>query len=191
MSFIDKIKPFAGAVLGMVPGVAPFVPLINAALTAAGKPELSENATGQDAIEAYQSADPETQKRLDGLEMARIQSYTDITIAQENNKASTRPEVVLKMANLFVEYAKASFLFLSLAMVLDAYLVHSDQEAFLFAIAMDGMPWLAATYALPAMSIIQDYFARRSQDKRANRGLSEPEGGASLVELATRIFKRK
>lgn len=193
MSLFEKLKPFAGVALSFVPGIQPFMPLINKAFEATGK-TVTENTTTDELVEVYNNSSPEIKAQLNEIKLAEIQSYTDIAIAQENQKASTRPAIAMKMADLFIEFARCSLALVALGMIFDVVLVLNDEEAFVVKLVLDGLPWISATYALPAMSIIQDYFARRSRDKRAMMELPEVPGtadGDSLVSKISRIWSSK
>jgi hypothetical protein len=199
---LDKISGVTDGPIGLALSVAfPAFGIANQVLGGINKilpKSISENTTVAEVREEIQKLDLDSQYRLlsqeINLEVVKSNNYLDLSLAQENNKSSVRPEVVIRMSKLFEKFAYISLLFLIVAMIFDTIIVLNGKKAFIFDIAMTGMPWLAATYALPAMEVIRQYFARRSEDKKvlatASLGQIAPSSTGFLQGLAG-VFSKK
>ncbi len=198
-NFLSKLSGAGNSPLGkiisaVIPGVGVATKFIDAVNGAGGN--VNEDTT-VDELNSQLNALPENaraalmEKEID-LAIVESNNYAEVAIAQEQNKSATRPAIAQQMSNLFCQFAFLSFFLLVVCAGLDTY---QGDTAKLFTIAMDGLPWLAGTYAVPAMGIIQDYFARRSEDKRtaaALTGQAIPGGGrGGILSSLTGMFVRK
>ena len=161
-------SPFGEVLASLVPGVGIADAILDTVSGAVGADVKTMN-TGT-VLNRIESMPPEARASLEEkqieLKIAESADYAAVAIAQEQNNSSTRPAIAMKMADLFCQFALASFALMGMAMVLDTALAFSDRDTFALKLAMDGLPWLAGAYGVPALGVIQQYFARRSDDKR-------------------------
>lgn len=176
MKFKDILKkanaftnsPFGEVLAALVPGVGIADALLDSVSGAVGADVKTMNAST--VVARIQSLPAEARLALEEkeveLKIAQSADYAAVAIAQEQNNSATRPAIAMKMADLFCQFAIASFGLMGVAMLLDVSLVFTDRDPFALKLCMDGLPWLAGAYGVPALGIIQQYFARRSDDKR-------------------------
>jgi hypothetical protein len=189
-------SPFGEVIKQLVPGAGIAGKLI----------ESISDSVGVDVIDMPVASVSEKIKRLPAdnqaelldreidLKIVESNNYAELSATQEMNNASTRPQIAMKMANLFVEFAKSSFHLAVLAIVVDFWLLMTDHAAFALALTMDGLPWLAGAYAVPAMEVIRQYFARRSDDKRtaaAASGATMPPAVGFMDSMTSLVRGKK
>lgn len=163
-------SPLGQVVTSLVPGLGVAKKVIDTANSVLGPGAVDENTTVDELEQKIAMLPPDKQALLieKDLELQIVESnnYAAVAMEQEANKASTRPKIAIEMSDLFVQMGQASFLLVAIAIICDALLVWSLKEAFLLAILMEGLPWILGAYGVPALGIVQQYFARRSDDKR-------------------------
>ena len=170
-------SPLGEVVKALVPGAAAAGKVIDMIGGATG---ADANASCDEVTRLVGAMDPQQRMELESqqieLQIVESNNYAAIAIAQEASNNTTRPAIARQMSQLFTRFALLSFLLLAAAMVVDAITVRNGDTAFAFAITMDGLPWLSTAYAVPAVGVIQQYFARRSDDKRTAAGTPQPTG---------------
>ena len=162
--------------------------------------KLPETATVDDIKGRFQGLTPAQQASLYEqdieLKIAESTNWAEVAKAHEAADATgntTRPEIALKMANLFVQYAMWSFGLVMVAMAADILAGELEQNTQFTRIIMDNLAWLAAAYAVPAMNVIVSYFAKRSDDKRARYAISGQQPippGVGAISALVSAFKK-
>jgi len=185
-------SPFGSVIKSLIPGAGIAGGVLEAVAAAVGGPV--DGVPVKTVIEKVNALAPAERAELElkeiDLQIVESNNYAAVAMAQEQSNNTTRPAIAMKMADLYIQLAMASFLLAGLALILDAVLSTMGKETFALSLAMDGLPWIAAAYALPAMEIIRQYFAKRSDDKRtavAATGVTVPPVAGLFGSLAAMI----
>jgi len=183
---------FGSVIKSLIPGASIAGGVLDAVAAAVGGPV--DEVPVQTVIEKVNALAPAERAELElkevDLQIVESNNYAAVAMAQEQSNNTTRPAIAMKMADLYIQLAMASFLLAGLALILDAVLSTMGKETFALSLAMDGLPWIAAAYAVPAMEIIRQYFAKRSDDKRtavAATGVTVPPVAGLFGSLAAMI----
>ena len=199
-NIIDKIRHLSGSPIGsalkaFIPGVAGVDAVLGALSGATGK-KLVKDSPVQDVVAALDELPPEhaaavMEKEID-LEIVESNNYAQLAIAQEQNNSATRPQIAKDQSDFVIAIGKASFVFLAMTMIIDMIIVLNGEEQFAFDIAMKGLPWFVGVFVVKAFGVIQQYFARRSDDKRtamSGHGV-EPPAASGLVMQFGSLFRK-
>ncbi len=185
-------SPFGSVIKSLIPGAGIAGGVLEAVAAAVGGPV--DGVPVKTVIEKVNALAPAERAELElkeiDLQIVESNNYAAVAMAQEQSNNTTRPAIAMKMADLYIQLATASFLLAGLALILDAVLSTMGKETFALSLAMDGLPWIAAAYAVPAMEIIRQYFAKRSDDKRtavAATGVTVPPVAGLFGSLAAMI----
>ena len=130
------------------------------------------------------------------LKITESNNWAEVAKAHETADASgnaTRPQIAMKMADLFVKYGLWSFGLIIISMTADILAGALHQNTEFTRIVMDNLAWLAAAYAVPAMNIIVSYFAKRSDEKRARYAISDHQKippNAGVISAILNAFRK-
>ncbi len=97
------------------------------------------------------------------LKIVESNNYAEVAIAQEMNNGSTRPKIAQQMSDLFCHIAYASFGLIVVAIGGDAA---TESKHEFTKIVTTNLHWIIGALAVPALGIVQQYYVRRSDDKR-------------------------
>ena len=188
-------SPFGSVIKSLIPGAGIAGGVLDAVAAAVGGPV--DEVPVQTVIEKVNALAPAERAELElkeiDLQIVESNNYAAVAMAQEQSNNTTRPAIAMKMADQFVKFGYLSFAFLAIAMLVDAVLVYHAKTAFALDISMTGIAWLSGAYATQAMVVVQQYFARRSDDKRtavAATGVAVPPVAGLFGSLAS-IIKGK
>ena len=192
-------SPIGSIITSVVPGLGVVDDVLATVNTFTGEKLTEESTVGELEAAVSQLSDEQLaslQEKEFELKIIESNNYAAVAMQQESNNNATRPQIALEFTHFFIEMARASFLFLVCCMIGDIILLSSSdgKEAIFLDIGLKGMPWLAGVYAVPAMSVIQEYFAKRSEDKRtaaATTGVKIPEGRPEGIISAVMGMIRK
>lgn len=149
--------------------------------------KLTGNETGDEIAEKLS---PEQLDREIDLQIVESNNYAEVAIAQEMSNGSTRPKIAQQMSDLFCHIAYASFGLIVLAIGGDAA---TEGKHEFTKIVTTNLHWIIGALAVPALGIVQQYFARRSDDKRnahsAGSGMPLPPN-AGIFSKVMDVLKR-
>jgi len=170
----------------MHPAVGIGAQLVNAFLPA--REQLSEQATGQEVLSAYDSLSPNSQALVDqraAVELANIQASTDklnAMVSAEKATGNTRPFIAQMMA-------WAVFLAVIFMMLMWGKAVWAKDAESLKQLA-DSWPLMLAILATPT-ALLRAYFGLRTQEKKARYAAVTGQPIASAVNGLMTLFNKK
>ena len=197
---LDKVRgaldsPIGTAIKMFVPGVAQVDNVLDAVSEATGQ-RFDESSATREVVSAVDTLPPSERaaalERQVDLAIAESDNYAKVAIAQEQSNSSTRPSIALAQSAFVIRIGYLSFALLAVALIGDAVLVFTSNEPYLAETVLNGLPWFVGVFVAQAFGVIQQYFARRSDDKRtamAGHGIQAP-GGSGLLGQVGSLFKR-
>lgn len=168
------------------PAVGIAAQLVNSFLPA--EQQLSEQATGQQVLSAYEGLSPNSQALVDqraAVELANIQASTDklsAMVSAETATGNTRPFIAQMMA-------WAVFLAVMLMMLMWGKAVWAKDAESLKQLA-DSWPLMLAILATPT-ALLRAYFGLRTQEKKARYAAVTGQPIASAVNGLLTLFNKK
>ena len=120
---------------------------------------ITGNETGEEL--AAKITDPAILEKEIDYKIIESNNYKELAIAQEQSNSSTRPRIALLMTYSFIGMTLLSFLTVWISMYYDV-----THDTKITKIVMSNLHWIALSYGVPTVGVVQQYFARRSDDKR-------------------------